>query len=257
MPPSADAHTAVIPAKEVVAKGPEKKGTTKGTNVHDDGLSPSVMKASATEPRRHRGKAFALLRVSVPPWQFSFTAKSTNIHDDDWSPSVMKALATESRRHGGKAFFSSPCLCASVAIFFHGKGKALLCALRVLCGSNSNLSTCINPDVYGAFKLKSVPLVFNPLLRKACRYYDKTCLYKRSDLESPFTKGFRVVALSKPGNKTELSIFAVKIPELKAQAVALYRTRNFRINKKLRLIAVPEPGSRNRPVCSTSVPHSS
>ena len=31
VPPSADAHTAVIPAKEVVAKGPEKKGTTKGT----------------------------------------------------------------------------------------------------------------------------------------------------------------------------------------------------------------------------------
>ena len=28
----------------------------------------------------------------------------------------------------------------------------------VLCGSNSNLSTCINPHVYGAFKLKSVPL---------------------------------------------------------------------------------------------------
>ena len=31
VPPGADAHTAVIPAKEVVAKGPEKKGTTKGT----------------------------------------------------------------------------------------------------------------------------------------------------------------------------------------------------------------------------------
>ena len=31
MPPSADAHTAVIPAKEVVAKGPEKKGATKST----------------------------------------------------------------------------------------------------------------------------------------------------------------------------------------------------------------------------------
>ena len=31
----------------------------------------------------------------------------------------MNALATES--HIGKAFFSSPCLCASVAIFFHGK----------------------------------------------------------------------------------------------------------------------------------------
>ena len=30
-PLSADAHTAVIPAKEVVAKGPEKKGTTKST----------------------------------------------------------------------------------------------------------------------------------------------------------------------------------------------------------------------------------
>ena len=39
------------------------------------------------------------------------------------------------------------------------KRKALLGALRVLCGSNSNLSICINPDVYGAFKLKSVPLI--------------------------------------------------------------------------------------------------
>ena len=28
----------------------------------------------------------------------------------------------------------------------------------MLCGSNSNLSTCVNPDLYGAFKLKSVPL---------------------------------------------------------------------------------------------------
>ena len=39
------------------------------------------------------------------------------------------------------------------------KRKALPGALRVLCGSNSILSTCINPDVYGAFKLKSVPLI--------------------------------------------------------------------------------------------------
>ena len=30
----------------------------------------------------------------------------------------------------------------------------------VLCGSNSNLSTCVNPDLYGAFKLKSVPLIY-------------------------------------------------------------------------------------------------
>ena len=58
----------VIPAKDGVAKGPVKKGTTKDTNVHDDGLSPSVMKAFATESRRHRGKAFSLLRVSVPAW---------------------------------------------------------------------------------------------------------------------------------------------------------------------------------------------
>ena len=36
------------------------------TNVHDDGLSPSVMKALATESRRHRGKAFfSLLCASV------------------------------------------------------------------------------------------------------------------------------------------------------------------------------------------------
>ena len=55
----------------------------------------------------------------------------TNVHDDGSSPSVMKALTTETRRHRGKAFFSSPCLCASVVIFFHGKRKALLCAL---CG---------------------------------------------------------------------------------------------------------------------------
>ena len=39
------------------------------------------------------------------------------------------------------------------------KTKALLSALCVLCGSNSNLSTCINPDLYGVFKLKSVPLI--------------------------------------------------------------------------------------------------
>ena len=50
-------------------------------------------------------------------------ALKTNVHDDGLSPSVMKALATEPRRHRGKAFFSSPCLCASVAIFFHGKDK--------------------------------------------------------------------------------------------------------------------------------------
>ena len=55
---------------------------------------------------------------------------SSNVHDDGSSPSVMKALATETQR---KSFFSL--LCAFVAIFFHGKGKALLCALRVLRGS--------------------------------------------------------------------------------------------------------------------------
>ena len=54
------------------------------------------------------------------------TTKDTNVHDDGLSPSVMKALATESRRHRGKAFFSSPCLCASVVILFHGKGKETL-----------------------------------------------------------------------------------------------------------------------------------
>ena len=42
----------------------------------------------------------------------------------------MKALATESRRHRGKAFFSSPCLCACVAIFFHGKVFPVLPELR-------------------------------------------------------------------------------------------------------------------------------
>ena len=43
---------------------------------------------------------------------------TTNVHDDGLSPSVMKALATEPQR---KSFCSSPCLCACVAIFFHGK----------------------------------------------------------------------------------------------------------------------------------------
>ena len=62
VPPGADAHTVVIPAKEVVAKGPEKKGTTKGTNIHDDDWSPSVMKALATEARR---KSFFLFSVSL------------------------------------------------------------------------------------------------------------------------------------------------------------------------------------------------
>ena len=45
---------------EVVAKDPEKNGTT---NVHDDGLSPSVMKALVTETQRK--SFFSLLRVSV------------------------------------------------------------------------------------------------------------------------------------------------------------------------------------------------
>ena len=54
----------------------------------------------------------------------------TNVHDEGLSPSVMKALATESRRHRGKAFFSSPCLCACVAIFFHGKVFPVLPELR-------------------------------------------------------------------------------------------------------------------------------
>ena len=47
------------------------------TNVHDDGSSPYVMKALATESRRHRGKAFFLF--SVPLWQFSFTAKRVKV----------------------------------------------------------------------------------------------------------------------------------------------------------------------------------
>ena len=87
-----------IPAFEGVAKDPEKKGTT---NIHDDDWSPSVMKALATESRRHGGKAFFSSPCSVPPWQFSFTA---NIHDDDWSPSVMNICV----------------LCAFVAPFFSG-----------------------------------------------------------------------------------------------------------------------------------------
>ena len=51
---------------------------------------------------------------------------SQNVHDDGLLPSVMKSLGTESMRGRvnegqSKSFFSSPCLCASVAIFFHGK----------------------------------------------------------------------------------------------------------------------------------------
>ena len=52
-------------------------------------------------------------------------ALATNVHDDGSSPSVMKALATESRSHRGKAFFLFS-VSASVAIFFHGKGKEKL-----------------------------------------------------------------------------------------------------------------------------------
>ena len=44
-----------------------------------------------------------------------------------------------------------------VGIFDHAIS---LSALYVLCCSNSNISTCINPHVYQAFKLKSVPLIF-------------------------------------------------------------------------------------------------
>ena len=49
-------------SEEVVAKAPEKKGTT---NVHDDGSSPSVMKVLATQSLRHRGKAFFLFSLSL------------------------------------------------------------------------------------------------------------------------------------------------------------------------------------------------
>ena len=51
------------------------------------------------------------------------------------------------------------------------KRKAFLSALCVLCGSNSNLSTCINPHVYGAFKLKSVPLIYAQLPGAFCVLY--------------------------------------------------------------------------------------
>ncbi len=52
-------------------------------------------------------------------------------------------------------------------------------------------------------------------------------------------------------------IFAVKIPEFRTQVTALHRTRNYRANLKLRLVAVPAPSNRIRPACSTSVTHSS
>ena len=55
------------------------------TNVRDEGLSPSVMKTSDTEE-----KLFSLLRVSVPPWQFSFTAKDRS--GKGWRPYGNKRL---------------------------------------------------------------------------------------------------------------------------------------------------------------------
>ena len=52
--------TTVIPTKEGVTKGIKALNHrgTKATNIHDDDWSPSVMKALATESRRHGGKAF-------------------------------------------------------------------------------------------------------------------------------------------------------------------------------------------------------
>ena len=54
-----------IPVLEDIAKGPEMKGTT---NVHDDGLSPSVMKALATETQRHRDTETQRKSFSFPLW---------------------------------------------------------------------------------------------------------------------------------------------------------------------------------------------
>ena len=54
-----------------------------GTSVHDDGWSPSVMKALATESRRHRGKAFfssPRLRGNFLSRQKGHTAKRTFIN---------------------------------------------------------------------------------------------------------------------------------------------------------------------------------
>ncbi|WP_257267082.1 hypothetical protein, partial [Endozoicomonas sp. ONNA2] len=52
-------------------------------------------------------------------------------------------------------------------IFFTAKKNFSfpLCSF-VLCGSNSNLATYINPRVYGAFKLKSVPLLARSHIQK-------------------------------------------------------------------------------------------
>ncbi len=91
----------------------------------------------------------------------------------------MKAFATESRRHRGKAFFLfSVSLCLRSNFLSRQtaqrKRKALLSVLRVLCGFNSNLSTCINPHVYEAFKLKSVPLIEEQLPGAICALYSSS-----------------------------------------------------------------------------------
>ncbi len=67
----------VMPEIDQVVVKPGPLGLFLSQNVHDDGLLPSVMKSLGTESMRGRVKAFSLLRVSVPPWPFSFTAKST------------------------------------------------------------------------------------------------------------------------------------------------------------------------------------
>ena len=93
------------------------------------------------------------------------------------------------------------------------KRKAFLSALRVLCGSNSNLSTCINPHVYGAFKLKSVPLIYAQLSGAFCVLYCSSYTFRLivnfSATKSPGVSSgllpFRLLPKESPSPKTALS----------------------------------------------------
>ena len=70
---------------------------------------------------------------------------------------------------------------------------------------------CIIDHEINHLKCKKTTLFWTCIIVwRSCWYYDKTCLCQRSDLESPLTRHFRVVALLKPDNKTECPIFVTK-----------------------------------------------